>query len=78
MTRGPAILESFAGSWRFFEVAPGRTRVVFRYALSARPAGLRRLLDPILSYVFANDIADRLRDLKHVAETTDVLVAAAA
>lgn len=75
MTRGPAILASFAGSWRFQELAPGRTRVIFRYALTARPARLRRLLDPILCRVFANDIADRLRDLKRVAETTGVLAA---
>jgi ribosome-associated toxin RatA of RatAB toxin-antitoxin module len=77
MTRGPAILASFAGSWRFFELAPNRTRVVFRYALAARPARLRPLLDPILARVFANDIADRLRDLKHIAETTNILAAAA-
>ena len=75
MTKGPAILASFAGSWRFFEVAPGRTRVVFRYALTARPAWLRPVLDPILARVFDNDIADRLRDLKHVAEGSDILAA---
>ncbi|MEN9936848.1 MAG: hypothetical protein RLZZ387_3427 [Chloroflexota bacterium] len=73
MTRGPAILASFAGSWRFFELAPRRTRVVFRYALTARPSWLRPVLDPVLARVFDNDIADRLRDLKHVAETTNVL-----
>jgi hypothetical protein len=77
MTRGPAILASFAGSRRFFELGPSRTRVVFRYALSAHPAWLRPLLDPILARVFANDIADRLRDLKHVAETTEILAVAA-
>jgi hypothetical protein len=78
MTKGPAILASFAGSWRFFELAPGRTRVVLRYALTASPAWLRPALDPLLARVFANDIADRLRDLKHVAETTGILGAPAA
>src|SRR5690349_5911791 len=37
MTRGPWFLDSFAGSWRFEEEAPGRTRVSFRYSLTARP-----------------------------------------
>src|SRR5687768_871524 len=31
MTRGPWLIESFAGSWRFEEVSPGQTRVSFRY-----------------------------------------------
>lgn len=77
MTKGPAMLASFAGSWRFFPLAPGRTRVVFRYALTARPPWLRPLLDPILARVFEKDIADRLRDLKRVAETTGILSAPA-
>src|SRR5438045_9348032 len=34
MTTGPAILESFAGSWRFQELAHGRPRDSFRYHLS--------------------------------------------
>ncbi|MFO7171275.1 MAG: SRPBCC family protein [Chloroflexota bacterium] len=73
MTRGPRMIATFAGSWRFFELAPGRTRVVFRYSLTGSPKWLRRLLDPILAWVFSRDIADRLRDLKRVAETTGVL-----
>src|SRR5579872_3045877 len=40
MTRGPRILASFAGSWRFRAVTPGLTRVTFRYHLSARPEWL--------------------------------------
>src|SRR6476660_1576941 len=37
MTRGPRLIASFAGSWRFDEVGPGVTRVSFRYHLRARP-----------------------------------------
>src|SRR5262245_43780532 len=47
MTRGPAVLESFAGSWRFEPLGPARTRVTFRYHLAARPRWLRWLLDPL-------------------------------
>ena len=33
MTRGPAVLGTFAGSWRFAEERPGATHVTFRYQL---------------------------------------------
>ena len=46
MTCGPWIIERFAGSWRFEEVAPGQTRVSFRYVLRARPRWLAWLLTP--------------------------------
>jgi ribosome-associated toxin RatA of RatAB toxin-antitoxin module len=73
MTRGPWFLASFAGSWRFDEVAPGRTRVAFAYHLAARPRWLRPLLDPILTAVFARDTRRRLAALKRAAESTDLL-----
>src|SRR5947209_6519759 len=37
MTRGPRLIGSFAGSWHFEELSPGRTRASFRYHLRARP-----------------------------------------
>lgn len=37
MTRGPRLLDTFAGAWRFEEQSPGRTRVIFRYHPRARP-----------------------------------------
>ena len=49
MTRGPWFLSSFAGSWRFEEIEPGRTRVGFHYSLEARPRALSWLLNPILA-----------------------------
>jgi hypothetical protein len=68
MTRGPAVLAAFAGSWRFEETRPGVTRVVFRYHLKARPRWLRGVLDPVLAAVFAQDTRLRLRALKRAAE----------
>jgi hypothetical protein len=37
MTRGPQLIGSFAGSWRFEEIRLGQTRVGFRYHVRARP-----------------------------------------
>jgi hypothetical protein len=68
MTRGPWFLESFAGSWRFEEVAPGRTRVGFCYSLVARPRWLSWLMNPILARVFARDTRRRLHALKEAVE----------
>lgn len=76
MTRGPWLLAAFAGSWRFDEVAPGRTRVTFTYRLAARPRWLRPLLDPLLTAVFARDTRRRLAALKRAAEATDRLARA--
>ena len=68
MTRGPWIIQAFAGSWRFAEVAPGRTRVTFRYSLRARPYWLSWLLTPVLARVFARDTRKRLVALKAAVE----------
>lgn len=68
MTRGPRLIESFAGSWRFEEISPGRTRVGFRYNLRARPRWLSWLLGPIMSSVFARDTRKRLTALKAAIE----------
>lgn len=73
MTKGPRILAKFAGSWRFQEVAPGRTRVTFRYNLAAAPRWLGFALNPILRVIFTIDVKQRLKGLKHVVETTDIL-----
>jgi ribosome-associated toxin RatA of RatAB toxin-antitoxin module len=47
MTRGPWFIRSFAGSWRFDPLGPGRSRVTFTYHLIGRPDLLTCLL-PIL------------------------------
>jgi ribosome-associated toxin RatA of RatAB toxin-antitoxin module len=68
MTRGPWFLAGFAGSWRFEEIGPGRTRVGFRYSLEARPRALAWLLNPILARSFARDTRARLRALKEAVK----------
>jgi ribosome-associated toxin RatA of RatAB toxin-antitoxin module len=77
MTRGPRILSAFAGSWRFQEVAPGRTRVIFRYHVAAAPRWLGFIFDPIMRVVFTHEVGRRLAGLKQAAETTDILRRAA-
>ncbi len=69
MTRGPWVVAAFAGSWRFAETAPGRTRVGFRYNLRARPRRLSWLLTPVLAWVFARDTRRRLAALKTAVES---------
>jgi ribosome-associated toxin RatA of RatAB toxin-antitoxin module len=64
MTRGPRLVGTFAGSWRFEEVAPGRTRVGFRYHLRARPRWLSWLLTPLMGWVFARETRKRLAALQ--------------
>ena len=64
MTRGPVLLASFAGAWRFEDAGPGLTRVTFRYHIKARP----HWLWPLLAAVFRRDTERRLRALKRAAE----------
>ncbi|HEY7350197.1 MAG TPA: SRPBCC family protein [Ktedonobacterales bacterium] len=73
MTAGPRALATFAGSWRFKQIAPGVTYVTFCYHLTAWPSWLRFILDPILLRVFAADTWQRLVALKRAAETTSLL-----
>ncbi|MBP6824005.1 MAG: SRPBCC family protein [Acidobacteria bacterium] len=68
MTRGPSILKSFAGSWVFEVINEGKTRVVFRYHLSASPSWLKPILEPILQFVFSRDMQKRLVALKLAVE----------
>ena len=67
MTRGPAVLETFAGLWRFDEAGAGATRVTFRYHFKARPRWLRRLIDPLLGVLFRRDARLRLDALKRLS-----------
>jgi ribosome-associated toxin RatA of RatAB toxin-antitoxin module len=70
MTRGPAFLASFSGSWRFEPNDAGGTTVTFAYHFKSRPRWLRWLMEPILHSVFKRDTIRRLRALKHAAEST--------
>jgi hypothetical protein len=68
MTRGPWFIGGFAGSWRFFPEADGRTRVVFRYSVQARPRWLQPLLNPVLVRVFSREVRRRLEGLRSFVE----------
>ncbi len=65
MTRGPWFLRSFAGSWRFEPIAPGRSRVDFSYNLVGRP----RFLTPLLQAAFARESRRRLLAFRRFAES---------
>ena len=65
MTRGPWFIRSFAGSWRFDRLEPGRSRVTFTYRLVGRPRFLTRLI----GLVFARETRRRLEALKRAAES---------
>jgi ribosome-associated toxin RatA of RatAB toxin-antitoxin module len=64
MTRGPWLLRSFSGSWRFDRIGPARTRVRFTYHLLGRPGVLPRLL----GLIFARATCRRLAALKRAVE----------
>jgi ribosome-associated toxin RatA of RatAB toxin-antitoxin module len=78
MTKGPWFLESFAGSWRFQELAEGRTRVSFCYHVRARPRGMAALLSRFVEFVFARETRRRLAALKHAVEEGGILTGACA
>ena len=77
MTRGPRIITSFAGSWRFTELpsqsGSAHTRVVFRYQIAGRPRWLSFLLDPLLAAIIRRETQRRLFALKRAVETTSIL-----
>lgn len=73
MTRGPWLIARFAGSWLFDEIAPGKTRVGFRYHLQARPRWLAWALAPLMGRLFARDTRRRLAALKEAVEQRGLL-----
>jgi ribosome-associated toxin RatA of RatAB toxin-antitoxin module len=64
MTRGPRLLESFAGAWEFEPVGDGKTRVTFRYHLRARPRLLAWVLEPLARLWFARETRLRVVALR--------------
>jgi ribosome-associated toxin RatA of RatAB toxin-antitoxin module len=72
MTRGPAILSTFAGSWRFEGVEPGKTRVTFTYFFETRPGVLAWLLNPLLHAYLSNEMHQRIAALKRAVSTAAV------
>lgn len=69
MVKGPWFLAKFAGSWIFQPDASNtRTEARFRYVITARPAPLRYLIEPLASLYFTRAVARRLAGLKDYCE----------
>ena len=68
MTRGPAVLETFAASLRQEEIGPGLTRVTYRFNFSTRPRWLRAIASPIAALLFRREMRRRLGALKSYLE----------
>lgn len=64
MTRGPWLLRSFAGSWRFAAISDGSTKVTFQYNLTTRP----KTLEPFVVWLFRREMNKRLTNLKLVLQ----------
>jgi len=63
MTKGPAVLETFAASIRQEDVGSGRTRVTYRFHFSTRPRWLRVLIGPVACFLFRREVRQRLEAL---------------
>jgi hypothetical protein len=68
MTRGPAVLASFAASLRQRALEGGATRVTYRFHCTTRPGWLRALLDPMAAALFLREVEGRLARLKRYLE----------
>lgn len=68
MTRGPWLLKTFAGTWRFRETLPGDTEVRFLYNFKCRPSILCWLIEPIVAFIYRRDMRRRLRAFKQWSE----------
>jgi len=68
MTKGPAVLETFAASLRQEDIGPGVTRVTYRFNFSTRPPWLRVIADPIAAALFRREVRQRLEALKRHLE----------
>lgn len=73
MTRGPWLIGSFAGSWHFDELTPGRTQVSFRYHLQGKPRWLSWIISPVMRWIFGWDTRRRLVALKAAVEEKSIL-----
>lgn len=71
MTRGPWVLGSFGGTWRFKSLPGGQTEVRFIYNFKARPRFLRWLVEPLIGLLYRRDMESRLNAFKAWAQAAD-------
>src|SRR5258708_14993541 len=82
MKRGPWFIADFAASIRHFALETSealggpdpalraaRSRVSYKFRITARPKWLRIILDPLLRRIFQPETRKRLASLKHYIET---------
>ncbi|MGQ5525186.1 SRPBCC family protein [Chitinimonas sp. PSY-7] len=69
MVKGPTLLRSFSGSWRFKALGNESTLVTFTYNFKTRPTWLRWLIEPIVAYFYHRDMRRRLTAFKAWAES---------
>jgi hypothetical protein len=72
MTRGPAVLETFAASLRQEAIDAGVTRVTYRFNFSTRPRWLRAIAGPIAAVLFGREVRQRLEALKRHLERSAI------
>jgi len=60
MVEGPAILKSFAGSWRFKSLPNGNTSAVFKYTIKAKNWALPSITNLILNWYFGKNSSPHL------------------
>jgi ribosome-associated toxin RatA of RatAB toxin-antitoxin module len=71
MTRGPRLLESFAGTWEFDSIQGRKTRVTFRYHFRTRPRWLAWMIEPVVQWWFSRETRLRIKALqKQLMNTT--------
>jgi len=71
MTRGPAVLETFAATLRQEDIRLGLARVTYRFNFSTRPRWLRAIAGPIASILFQREVRQRLKALKSYMERSE-------
>ena len=64
MTKGPAVLETFAASINQTDIGSGVTRVTYRFTFLTRPRWLRAIAGPIAAALFRREVRSRLKALK--------------
>lgn len=69
MTKGPAMLETFAASINQDDIGSGVTRVTYRFNFLTRPGWLRPMMAPIAAALFMKEVQARLRALKRYVES---------
>ena len=68
MTKGPLILKSFSGSWRYIEVDNSKTNIIFRYHFTSRI----KVFEPIMQYIFKIQMMKRLFVFKRKFENHEI------